>query len=233
MHLFYLPGFTPGEINELPEDESKHALKVLRLSSGDIIEVTDGKGSVYLCEVKDSDFKACRFKVLSQTTSKPKGYYIHVAIAPTKNADRIEWFVEKCIEIGIDEISFIQCSRSERKNINLDRIEKIAVSALKQSQTTIFPVLNPLVSFKSFIESCKDDHKFIGYLSEEHKELLQKIAPINSRYCILIGPEGDFTQDEVSLAFKNNFKPASLGNSRLRTETAGIAACHIFNIINS
>lgn len=233
MHLFYLPGFIPGEINELPEDESKHALKVLRLSSGDKIEVTDGKGTLYLAEVKDSGNKSCRFKILSQTTSKPKDFYIHVAIAPTKNADRIEWFVEKCIEIGIDEISFIQCSRSERKNINLDRIEKIAVSAMKQSQTTLFPILNPLVSIKSFVENCKEDYKFIGYLSEEHKELLQKTAPAHSRYCILIGPEGDFTKDEVSLAFKNNFKPASLGISRLRTETAGIAACHIFNIINS
>ncbi|MBO9699126.1 MAG: 16S rRNA (uracil(1498)-N(3))-methyltransferase [Sporocytophaga sp.] len=233
MHLFYLPGFIPGEINELPEDESKHALKVLRLSSGDKIEVTDGKGTLYLAEVKDSGNKACRFKILSQTTSKPKDFYIHIAIAPTKNADRIEWFVEKCIEIGIDEISFIQCSRSERKNINLDRIEKIAVSAMKQSQTTSFPILNPLTSIKSFVENCKENDKFIGYLSEEHKELLQKAAPANSRYCILIGPEGDFTKDEVSLAFKNNFKPASLGNSRLRTETAGIAACHILNIINS
>mgnify|MGYP001386906840 CR=1 FL=1 len=233
MHLFYLPGFIPGEINELPEDESKHAVKVLRLSSGDKMEITDGKGSVYLTEVIDSGNKVCRFKILSQTTSKPRDYYIHVAIAPTKNADRIEWFVEKCIEIGIDEISFIQCARSERKNINLERIEKIAVSALKQSQTTFFPVLNPLTPYKSFVETCQAEHKFIGYLSEEHKELLQKIVPPNSRYCILIGPEGDFTQEEVALAFKNNFKPASLGNNRLRTETAGIAACHIFNIINS
>src|SRR6478736_6688534 len=138
---------------------------------GDHLSLTDGKGFFYSAKITKADSKKCQFEIFERKETPGRNFHIHVAIAPTKNADRIEWFVEKCIEIGIDEISFIQCSRSERKNINLDRIEKIAVSAMKQSQTTVIPVLNPLISFKAFVENCKDDHKFIGYLSEEHKEL--------------------------------------------------------------
>lgn len=230
MNLFYQPDLPQG-IHYLDEEESRHAIKVFRLTEGDSIEVTDGKGSMYSCVITKADAKKCTFKITNQTTSPGKSYSIHVAIAPTKNIDRIEWFVEKAMELGVDQISFLLCDKSERKNINLERLQKLAVSALKQSHQSVLPVISPMLPFDQIVKD-KEDQKFIAHVDQENPNLLKNIASANKNYLILIGPEGDFSKREIDFALSNNFTKVSLGPNRLRTETAGLAACHILNLLN-
>lgn len=218
----------------LSEEESRHCIKVLRLKKGDEVYVTDGKGSLYITQIEEPNPKKCVLSIqkLEEKQSLPK-HHIHIAIAPTKNIDRIEWFVEKAMEFGVQEISFIQCDRSERKQIKLPRIERIALSAMKQSLKFYLPQVHEMIGYQSFIKSLTpSDQRFIAHLNEGERFFLKNEAAKNQKYCILIGPEGDFTPNEVTLALDNGFKAVSLGQSRLRTETAGIAACHILNIIN-
>jgi 16S rRNA (uracil1498-N3)-methyltransferase len=233
MHLFYNADFNIQK-PYLPEEEARHCIKVMRLGMGDTIHLTDGKGNMYLTEIASTDIKKCHLKIIdTQSGFGKKPYHIHISIAPTKNADRTEWMVEKCVEFGVNEISFIACERSERKFFKTDRIEKVAIAALKQSLKAYLPTLHEIVPFKKFVELELQKQKFIAHLEEGKRELLQAIAHKNSSYCILIGPEGDFSAEEVQLAIGKGFMPISLGESRLRTETAGIAACHILNLINS
>ena len=217
----------------LNQEESFHAIKVLRKNKGDNIYVTDGLGVIYLGEIQDDDVKKCVLKIINEKVSLKKiNHYIHIAIAPTKNHDRIEWFVEKAIEIGIQEISFLQTKRTERKKIKIDRIKKRAISSMKQSLQGSLPIINEMLDFSEFVDKCNNYFKYVGYLGGEKVDLLTKTVNKNSNCCVMIGPEGDFTNEEIYYALNNGFNCISLGGSRLRTETAGMVACNILNVIN-
>jgi 16S rRNA (uracil1498-N3)-methyltransferase len=238
MHLFYQPDMTAGTAY-LPEEESRHCVKVLRLQAGEEIIVVDGKGGWHVCEISRPDARRCELRVRQSLADYGKRpYTIHLAIAPTKNADRMEWFVEKCVEIGVDEISFVITEHSERRFFKIDRLSKIAVGAMKQSLKAFLPVMNEAIHLSEFLERTKPaGQKFIAYvdeaLPEGDRKRLQEVAEPNGQYCVLIGPEGDFSAREVSQAIQSGFGPVSLGGSRLRTETAGIVACHLLHIIHS
>lgn len=233
MHIFYSPNIDENNFH-LDEEESRHAVKVLRMREHEPVMVVDGKGGFYKAEISEADPKKCRLKILySEKEFGKRDFFIHIAIAPTKNIDRIEWFVEKSVEIGVDRISFVQCQRSERKHMNADRIEKIAVSAMKQSLKAYLPEISEMMPLKSFLKSNLEGLRFIGHLEEGEKKELQHAAIRKGDYCILIGPEGDFSPEEIALAKAAGFMPVSLGPGRLRTETAGMVACHILNLINS
>ncbi len=230
MNLFYQPDLPAGALH-LDEDESRHAIKVLRLEAGDLLDVTDGKGILYKCRITKADSKKCGFDIIEKIIQNKRSYSIHIAIAPTKNADRIEWFVEKAVELGVDQISFVLCQKSERKNINIERVQKVAISAMKQSQQSALPILSPLLPFKQIV-SDNADQKFIAYVDQENSDHLKDNVTKGKNYLILVGPEGDFSNEELALAFQNGFIKISLGPNRLRTETAGLAACHILNLVN-
>ena len=217
----------------LDEAESKHAIKVLRLTVGDKINLVDGKGTFFEAEITQAHAKKCDLKILSSTTENNIKANLHIAIAPTKNNDRLEWFVEKATEIGIGEITPLICQRSERKTLKTDRLEKTAVAAMKQSLKATLPRINEPVSFKDFVKThAQQNNQFIAHCLDNTEKHLSRLCVKNEPALVLIGPEGDFTKDEIELAVKNRFKPISLGTSRLRTETAGIVACHTINLIN-
>ena len=230
MPIFYQP-LIPEGTHSLDAEEARHATKVLRLQTGDALELTDGKGSLYSAVITELSKSACHFSI-NETLSIPRRKYsIHIAIAPTKNIDRIEWFVEKATEIGIDTISFIQCQNSERRVVNMERITKKAISAMKQSGQAWLPELRPIRKVEAlFDEAC--DHKYIAYVDQANPKHLKE-APLQSDYLVLIGPEGDFTQQEIDAAMNKGFQKVSLGLTTLRTETAGLAACHTLNLINT
>jgi 16S rRNA (uracil1498-N3)-methyltransferase len=233
MHLFYSPDFTPSA-PILPEEEARHCIKVMRLGTGDAIHITDGKGHLYKTQIASTDIKKCRLTIVdTQPDFGKRPYYVHLVIAPTKNADRTEWLVEKCVELGVDEISFIACERSERRVFKTDRLEKIAIAAMKQSLKAYLPFIHEVIPFKQFVEKPFHGQKFVAHLEEGRRELLQVAAEKNNTYCLLVGPEGDFSPAEIKLALEKGFLPVSLGESRLRTETAGMAGCHILNLINN
>jgi len=230
LNLFYQSGISEG-ITHLDAEESRHAIRVLRMSEGDQLHLTDGKGFLYSVKITKADAKKCEFEILDKKEILKRNFHVHIAIAPTKNADRIEWFVEKVTEVGVDEISFILCKNSERKTVNLDRVEKIAVSAMKQSQQTWLPKINEMVPFKKIVE-VKADQKFIGFVDSANPLHLNKLAQPNRKYLILIGPEGDFSKEELTLAMQSGFEKVSLGVNRMRTETAGLVAVHILGLVN-
>ncbi|MDP4238333.1 MAG: 16S rRNA (uracil(1498)-N(3))-methyltransferase [Bacteroidota bacterium] len=231
MSLFYVPYLSNG--NVLPEEESQHAVKVLRLLAGDAITVVDGVGGFYNARISNPHPKHCTFEITGTIQEYGKrDYRLHIAIAPTKNIERLEWFIEKSTEIGIDEITPIVCRFSERKIIKTERLEKIIVSAAKQSVKAYFPKLNPLCTFEELMKNHQASQKFIAHCYEDDKKLLQNKIKRSSDVLILIGPEGDFSKEEVQKAMKAGFIPVSLGNSRLRTETAGVVACHTVNLRN-
>ena len=228
MQLFYLEN--PKDEIILSAEESKHATKVLRKKEGDTLNFTDGKGGFYKAEITIADSRKCRLKVVStEQKEKQHNYHLHIAIAPTKNMDRFEWFLEKATEIGIDEITPIICNRSERKVIKTERCNRILLSAMKQSLKYHLPKLNEAISFNDFIKQDFNGTKYIAHCEDGEKKELKTIDK-TEKHLILIGPEGDFSQKEIDLAYKNQFKAVSLGTSRLRTETAGIVAVHTINI---
>jgi len=225
MSLFYVPALSTGFV--LPEEESQHAVKVLRMQVGDTLTVVDGAGGFYKARITNPHPKHCAFEITETILEYGKrNYRLHIAIAPTKNIERLEWFIEKATEIGIDEITPIVCRFSERKVIKAERLEKIIVSAAKQSVKAYFPKLNPLCTLDELIKTCQASQKFIAHCYEEDKRLLQTEIQPSEDVLILIGPEGDFSKEEVQKALSVGFIPVSLGNSRLRTETAGVVACH-------
>jgi 16S rRNA (uracil1498-N3)-methyltransferase len=234
MQVFYQP-LLPHAL-QLPEEEAKHCVRVLRHQPGDTIHVTDGKGSLFEVRLTNEKPKRASFEVMGQLQrpEAAKEWSIHIAIAPTKNSDRLEWFLEKSIEFGIDEITLLQCRHSERAKINMERLEKKAVSAMKQSLNFNMPKLNALTRFDSFIKKMgsSEEHRFIAYVDATIPQHLKEAAQAGQSTCVLIGPEGDFAPEEIEAARQAGFTPISLGRSRLRTETAGIAACHILNLIN-
>lgn len=231
MALFYAPEI--AETWELPEEEAAHCLRVLRLSRGSNIEITDGKGTFYKAVISDISGKHC-FVEAVESTFVPKGWQgnLHIAIAPTKNIDRIEWMVEKAVEIGLDELTFLNCRFSERKVVKKERIERIVVSAMKQSLKPFKTLINDVVDFKQFVNMQHGNSKFIAHCYDSEKVMFKERLVAGEDVTILIGPEGDFSTDEVRTAINSGFIPVSLGNSRLRTETAGLVACHTFNLKN-
>ncbi len=234
MQLFYTPDINlTASTFILDEAESKHAIKVLRLNTGDKINLVNGKGTFYNAEITQAHAKKCELKILSVIDENNTKPHIHIAIAPTKNNDRLEWFIEKATEIGISEITPIICQRSERKVIKTDRLEKTAIAAMKQSLKATLPKINEAIAFKDFIKkNTLTKNCFIAHCLDNTEKHLADICIKNETVLVLIGPEGDFSKDEIELALKTNFKPISLGKSRLRTETAGIVACHTLNLIN-
>lgn len=230
MLLFYQPELAAGT-TWLAEDESRHCVKVLRKREGETITVTDGLGFFYECTITKAHAHKCEFVVASKTAEEKRDFRIHIAIAPTKNADRMEWFVEKATEFGIDEITLLDCNHSERSFLKTERLQKVAVSAMKQSQKATLPTIHELLPFSEIIEkACAQ--KFIAYVDHSNPQHLLTLAEKSKHYLILIGPEGDFSANELSLALSKGFTKVSLGRSRLRTETAGIAACCTLNTIN-
>ena len=231
MHVFYTPDILTNP--ELPEEEAGHCLRVLRLGIGSEIMLTDGNGSFYKAVISAATNKRCQVQITETIEQEPfwKGH-LHLAMAPTKNMDRIEWFAEKATEIGFDELSFLNCRFSERKVIKIDRVEKIVVSAVKQSLKARKPVVNEMTDFRKFMERDFPGQKFIAHCYEGEKPLLKDVIVPGEDAVILIGPEGDFSREEVELAESKGFKAISLGKSRLRTETAALVAVHTLNLMN-
>lgn len=233
MQLFYTP-YISGNNYTLHENESKHCIRVLRMSKGDIIHLTDGFGNLYKAKIDDNNPKACHIKIIEKFENfEKRDYYIHIAISPTKSIDRFEWFLEKATEIGIDEITPILTDRSERKQVKTERLEKIVISAMKQSIKAFKPKINKLVSLSEFINHKKTEEVLgIAHCNEGVKKRIPEIYSKGQSCLILIGPEGDFSPEEVAIASLNGFKQVSMGEARLRTETAGVVACHSVSFMN-
>ena len=231
----------------LPEEESAHAVQVLRAKVGDAVDVTDGRGHLLHCVVTNPHRKHCEVQIQSIETPAPlHAGYVHIVLAPTKNIERTEWFLEKATEIGVDEITLVLCDHSERKVVNIERLQKIVVAAAKQSLRTTYPVLNDLTPFKEVVRSKNltpslegraGERLFIahceeGYAATENKRALRDWLEHGDRVMVLIGPEGDFSPAEIQSALAAGFLPVSLGNGRLRTETSGVVACHTAVLVN-
>ncbi len=235
MQLFYNPDIS-DIANELTFDkeESRHIVKVLRMKEGDTFKITNGKGSFFDAQILNANPKACLVKLLSEEKQLPLPYQLHLAVAPTKLNDRYEWFLEKATEIGITEITPIICDHSERKTIKAERYEKIVQSAMKQSLKAHMPLLNEAISFNDFIADNSNTKavKCIAHCEETEKKSLKSVLHPKENYLILIGPEGDFSPEEIDLARNAGFIPVTLGESRLRTETAAIVACHSVAFVN-
>ncbi|MBS5551640.1 MAG: 16S rRNA (uracil(1498)-N(3))-methyltransferase [Bacteroides sp.] len=231
MHVFYTPEIAVNP--ELPEEEAAHCLRVLRLTVGDEVMLTDGKGLFYKAVISAATGKRCQVKVVESIEQEPFwNGHLHLAMAPTKNMDRIEWFAEKATEIGFNELSFLNCRFSERKVIKTERIEKIVVSAVKQSLKAYKPVVNEMMDFSRFMEKDFSGQKFIAHCYEGEKPLLKDVLVPGQDALVLIGPEGDFSMEEVQKAKAAGFRAISLGKSRLRTETAALVAVHTMNLFN-
>lgn len=232
MQLFYVPTISGAEVL-LNETESKHAIRVLRLTMGAHIQIIDGEGGFYEARITDTNPKKCKLEIVdTQLEFGKKNFRLHIAIAPTKNIDRLEWFLEKCTEIGIDEITPILSEHSERKVIKPERLEKILISAMKQSVKAYLPKLNELSTFKALIGQDTESKKYIAHCNDGQKEHLKNVASEGEDVLLLIGPEGDFSTEEVEWAKEYGYEEISLGTARLRTETAGVVACHIVNLAN-
>lgn len=229
MNLFYIPSLhADAKEITLPEEESKHACRVLRLKNGDQLQLLDGRGGTYTGEIISDHPKHCTVRITEVVLEAKPAKEIHIAIAPTKNIDRIEWFLEKATEIGMTEVSFITCSNSERKQIKEDRLEKILIAAMKQSKRSFLPVMNPLASFKEFVT--RHPGGAIAHCEDDNKSTLKDVYQ-QSNFPILIGPEGDFTREEIDFASNHGYSFVSLGTTRLRTETAGVYAAVICSVL--
>ena len=234
MHLFYTPDIDPSHPQYfLSEEESKHCIRVLRLEAGAEVQLIDGRGGFYTAEIKDAHPKRTILQITNIVTEfNKRNHYLHIAVAPTKNIERLEWFLEKATEIGIDEISLIICQRSERKEAKTDRLNKIITAAMKQSLKAYHPVLNEPVSFAKFLSQPFTGQKFIAHCDAGEKTNLTAELQKKGNYLILIGPEGDFSPNEIDEALQIGFKAITLGDSRLRTETAALEACFEVNFLN-
>lgn len=241
--------YDPQVSGELPQDEAKHVTRVLRLAAGDELLLMDGQGSFFRTEITVADNHRCLYRILETMPQQPAWEgHIHIAVAPTKLNDRMEWFAEKATEIGMDELSFLDCKFSERHVIKCERIDKIIISAVKQSHKAWKPVLNEMMSFDKFVRQERKGDKFICHCYDEgdieplsqnlpqteglNKPFLMDVLRRGVETTVLVGPEGDFSVDEIRLALRNGYRSVSLGTSRLRTETAALAAVHMMQIIN-
>ncbi len=238
MQLFYCRDITSTGFCTLDAEESRHAVRVLRLREGDELNVTDGKGNLYTCHIVTADDRACVVECVSNSSNQAiKQSNIHLAVAPTKNPSRMEWLVEKAVEIGVGEITLLNCDHSERSFLKTDRLEKLAISAMKQSLHTLLPEIHPAVNLKDWLNSqfsiLHSQLKFIAHCEADKPRtpLATALQPGHDAV-VLIGPEGDFSEEEIALALDSGFQPVSLGPSRLRTETAALYAVTAFNLIN-
>lgn len=233
MQLFYAPDITTP-LYTLPEEESGHCVRVLRLREGDSLHITDGRGTLYTAVVEDAHPKHCTIRIVEERPEwEKRGYNLRVAVAPTKNIDRIEWFVEKATEFGIDSIVPILCDHSERKVVKGERLEKIAVSAMKQSLKAYLPTIEPLTPLKQLLAEPFDGVKLIAHCEEGmERRFFGDVVAGGESVLILIGPEGDFSVEEIEAARRAGFKEVTLGNARLRTETAALAAVAYTAFIN-
>ena len=233
MQLFYNPTINEAtETFSFDKEESKHIIKVLRKKDTDILHVTNGLGFLFTTEITLASDTKCTVKIISFEKAAASKFRLHLAVAPTKMNDRYEWFLEKATEIGIQEITPIICDHSERKVINNERFDKILLAAMKQANELYLPNLNPAITFKEFMNLQNDDIKYIAHCEETDKKTLKSVLQSNQNITMLIGPEGDFSQKEIALALSNNYTAVSLGNTRLRTETAAIVACHSVVFVN-
>lgn len=232
MHLFYTPDINGMDYTLSPE-ESKHCVRVLRLEEGEAVSLVDGRGNWYDGVIVRADVKGCRVECRKKVENYGRREFrLHLAVAPTKNIDRTEWMLEKCTEMGVDEITMLNTCHSERKVVKDERLEKVVVAAMKQSLKAYLPQLNPMTDFKAFVASCRESHKFIAHCNEGEKKRLDELYRPGEDVVVLIGPEGDFSEEEVRLAQQSGFVAVTLGESRLRTETAGIVACHSIDFMN-
>ena len=233
MQLFYNPDITESTTQfSFEKEESKHIVKVLRKTVGDTLHITNGNGWLFTAEVTIPNINKCIVTIISKSKQALRNYNLHLAVSPTKMNDRYEWFLEKATEIGIDSITPIFCDHSERKIIKPERFEKILQSAMKQSLSCYMPKLNEAIQFKDFISQEFTGDLFIAHCEETNRKSLKKQLKPKNNITILIGPEGDFSIKEIELAIKNKFIPVTLGETRLRTETAAIVACHSVAFIN-
>ncbi|MDR3250602.1 MAG: 16S rRNA (uracil(1498)-N(3))-methyltransferase [Tannerella sp.] len=229
--LFYAPDI--ASVPALPDEESHHCSNVMRLAEGAPISVTDGKGVLYKCVLEKIHSRQCLVNIVERIPQKPlRNYRVHIAIAPVKNMDRTEWFVEKATEIGVDTITCLNCRYSERREIKLQRLNKIAINAMKQSQKTYLPRINEMTDFRNFISQDFPPCKMIAHCDETGRFFINEVYASGRDALILIGPEGDFSREEILAALSEGFRPVSLGESRLRTETAALVACHTVHLIN-
>lgn len=229
MHLFY----QPDSVNFLTENDSRHAVKTLRLNVGEAIFVTDGHGNRYSAVITQADPRRCTFRIIDTQITSPRSFSIRICVAPTKNIDRIEWFIEKAVEIGIERISFFFGQHSERRVLKPERLEKIAVAAMKQSLQSYLPILDEAVPFGELLKTIPEQQRFIAHLptNELPVNLVKCVTPAG-QYAVLIGPEGDFSEKEIQQAVAAGFQMVTLGPNRLRTETAALTACQFLNFIN-
>jgi 16S rRNA (uracil1498-N3)-methyltransferase len=234
MNLFYTPELAEhSRLVNLDKEESFHCVRSLRMRPGDTLLLTNGRGLIADAILSEASPTACEAEVMNLTKHPRPDAELQMAVAPTKNHDRFEWFAEKATELGIGAIIPLICERSERKKVQRERLHRLLVAALKQSQGAYLPLLHDETSFKSFIDEAWTGQKFIAWCSPEPVPLMKDLLRKGESLRILIGPEGDFSEEEVKMALNSGYQPISLGKNRLRTETAALAACHIFNIINS
>ena len=232
MNVFYLPDAQLGTIS-FPEEESKHIVKVLRMKEGDSFCVTDGNGNLYDAELIDAHPKRAMANLSNQRSGYDiRDFKVSIAIAPTKLNERTEWFLEKDTEIGIDEVKLFSSYHSERRVAKVDRFKKIVISAMKQSVKSKMPIVEDMVSFDKLVKQNYEGQKFIAWIDDDVKDQLCDLYKKGENALVLIGPEGDFSKEEVALAKENGFVPVSLGEARLRTETAAVVACHTIQLIN-
>jgi 16S rRNA (uracil1498-N3)-methyltransferase len=233
MHIFYTPDITQ-QTYTLNEEESKHCVRVLRLPIGAKVYLVDGKGGFYTAEITSDNPKKVSLSILKvENEFNKRNHYLHIAVAPTKNIDRIEWFLEKATELGIDEITPIITDRSERRVVKEDRLNKVITSAVKQSIKAYHPKLNEAISFDAFLKQSFDGDKLIAHcIDNGDKKYISDLIKPQGRYLIMIGPEGDFTPEEVNSTLNKGFKALTLGDNRLRTETAALSVCFEINYLN-
>ncbi|MDM1397801.1 16S rRNA (uracil(1498)-N(3))-methyltransferase [Myroides odoratimimus] len=233
MQLFYSPEIEKGQTSfTFDKDESKHIIKVLRRKMGDLLYVTNGKGTLFTTKITLDSDKKCVTEIIASEDQAPTPFRLHLAVAPTKMNERYEWFLEKATEIGIHEITPIICDHSERKIVKTERFEKIIQSAMKQSLQYHLPILNEPISLKDFLNQDHQGEKYIAHCEETEKVLLKDSIDIHKNYLLLVGPEGDFSTNEINLALAKGYRPVSLGHTRLRTETAALVAVHSFVFTN-
>jgi len=231
MIIFYAPEIETCP--ELPEEESGHAVRVLRHTEGDEIEVVDGHGTWYHCRITAAHHKHCGVEILTEREDSHWSYRVELAIGPTKNLDRMEWWLEKATEMGLDRFTPLLCRNSERRELKIERMRKIAVSAMKQSLKATLPQLDPMTDIQHFLAEPFEGQKFIAHCMEDQpRQLLSRMIQPRHNVRVLIGPEGDFSPEEVQLALENGYQPVSLGDQRLRTETAALVSVNAIHLIN-
>jgi 16S rRNA (uracil1498-N3)-methyltransferase len=234
MHLFYLPNIkSDATFVAFDKEESKHIVRVLRKKIGDELHATDGLGNLFALEITTTDEKKCLAKVTTATRREQRSYHLHLVVAPTKMIDRYEWLIEKATEIGVDEITPVICDHSERKVLKTDRLKKITQSAMKQSLQTYLPIIHEPITLSKWLQVKRGGIKLIAHCGSGEKQTLKSKLEIGKEVVILIGPEGDFSTHEIAIAQEAGFVPVTLGDNRLRTETAALTACQNVAFINS